>query len=91
MNHTKLENNPEQKKMPFRVCELSSPKEKNRHVYRMSDGTMQAVYTASFAEYDPDKLDDAPASEEDGKHYRQRRPGFTHALAVKRRTTSCSR
>ena len=68
---------PKRKARPTRIGEISALAEKNRHVYRMSDGTLEAVYTAPSAEYDPDEVDDEPISEDDGKHYRQRRPNFT--------------
>ena len=60
-----------------RLGEIVSMKKKNRRVYRMSDGTLQAVYRFSAPQDAVDEIDEVPVEEADGKHYRQRRPHFT--------------
>ena len=60
-----------------RLGEIVSMKKKNRRVYRMSDGTLQAVYRFSAPQDAVDEIDEVPVEEADGKHYRQRRPNFT--------------
>ena len=63
------------KKPPHRVEELRELREANKQVFRMNDGTLQAVFTPNESE--SSETDDAPVMEEDGKHYRQRRAGYT--------------
>ena len=63
------------KKSPaVRIGEVSALGTKNRRVYRMSDGTYEAVYNAPASQ---SELDDAPTLDADGKHYRKRHPHFT--------------